>query len=89
MADESKLVGGVGASANVTAKGRVGKQLEQAIQRAMEQAIIDATEKDGLRVNEDAAQIRERILAARDKAIAEFVATPAEAPQQEPPQPQQ
>ena len=67
---EPKIAAGVGVSANVFAKGAAGKSLEQEIQKAMEQAVIDAS-AEGLRVDADAAQIRERMMAARQKVLDE------------------
>lgn len=71
---ESKIVAAVGVSANALGPG--GKERAKIVEAAMQQAIVDAC-AEGLRVNEDATEIRARMMAARAKALAELNAPPA------------
>lgn len=74
---ESKIVAAVGVSANALSPR--GKERAKIVEAAMQQAIVEAC-AEGLRVNEDAAEIRARMMAARAKALAELNAPPAGAP---------
>lgn len=70
MAKESKIVAAVGISANSSMGGPARIERVERIQAAMDKAVLDAC-ADGLRVSEDAEQIRERVLAARQRILDE------------------
>ena len=64
----SKIAAAVGVSANSSLGGWTGKVRAEAIQKAMRAAIQQAC-AEGLRVNEDAAEIKARIMQARQRVL--------------------
>jgi 2-methylaconitate cis-trans-isomerase PrpF len=78
MADEPKTgeVFAVGASSHTLNQTPSGKARAAAIEAAMSQAVLDAS-AEGLDVNKDAAKVRERMMAARQRVIDEYNAPPA------------
>jgi hypothetical protein len=67
---EPKIVSAVGTSANTLTQTPQAKERAKRIEEAMRQAILDAS-AEGLNIDKDAAQVRERMLAARQRILDE------------------